>query len=73
MIAIIGVTGKLMEYIVDTYVMGESSNVAASDLAKGAETNYKIGLLKGEEFSSVIGHVNIYKSEHALDDELDNL
>ena len=73
MVAIICVTGKLMEYIVDTYVMGESSNVAASDLAKGAETNYKIGLLKGEEFSTAIGKVNIYKSENSMVNELDNL
>ncbi len=61
-----------MEYIVDKYVMTDSS-VAVADLQKSGDTNYKLALLKGEEFSSAIGSVSIYKSESSLVDELENL
>lgn len=71
-IGIVVVTGKLMEYVVDKYIMGPSTN-SLSDLPKAGEKNYKIALLKGEEFSSAIGHVSIYKSENSLIEELANL
>ena len=69
----IAVTGKLVEYIVDNYVIGSQSKVGLSDLPKGGEQNYKIGLLKGEEFSSAFDKISLYKSENSLADELDNL
>ena len=74
MILILFLSGKLMEYVVDTYVIGENKQVALSDLQKGGDKNYKIALLKGEEISSAFGsNVGIYKSENALIDELENL
>lgn len=72
LIAIVFVSGKCVEYLVDKYVM-DSSSVGVSDLQNGGEKNYKLGLLKGEEFSSAIGSVSIYKSENALVEELENL
>ena len=72
-IGIVVVTGKLMEYVVDKYIMGPSTTNSLSDLPKAGEKNYKIALLKGEEFSSAIGQVNIYKSENSLIEELANL
>ena len=65
-------SGKLVEYLVDQYVMG-NSNVGVADLEKSGEQNYKIGLLKGEEFASTFGNISIYKTENALIDELENL
>ena len=65
-------SGKLVEYLVDNYVMGNSVN-SVTDLPKGGETNYKLALLKGEEFASTIGNMSIYKTESALIDELENL
>lgn len=51
----------------------DKSSVGVSDLQNGGEKNYKLGLLKGEEFSSAVGSVSIYKSENALVEELENL
>lgn len=73
MLAIVVVSGKLMEYFVDQYVMREGS-VTAADLERGGEVNHKIALLKGEEVSSASGgSMSIYKSENALIEELDGL
>ena len=72
LIAIVFVSGKTMEYFVDTYVMGPST-VQLSDLPKGGEKNYKLALLKGEELGSAFGGMSIYKSENSLVEELENL
>ena len=47
--------------------------MSVQELQKGGEQNYKLGLLKGEELSTAIGPMSIYKTENALIDELDNL
>ena len=72
LIAIVFVSGKTMEYVIDNYVMGPST-VQLSDLPKGGEKNFKIALLKGEEIGSAFGGMKIFKSENSLVEELENL
>ena len=68
LIAIVIVSGKMVEYFVDNYVMSDSA-VSLGDLPKGGAQNRKMALLTGEEAETV----SLYKSEHALTSELDNL
>ena len=68
LIAIVAVTGKMVEYLVDNFVMSESS-VGLGDLSKGGAQNRKMALLTGEEAETV----SLYKSEHALTGELESL
>ena len=72
MLAVFFISGKFVQFFVNRYVMSQS-NVSVEDLPKGGDQNYKLAMLKGEEFSKAIGGISIYKTESALTDELENL
>lgn len=71
-VGIILVTGKLMEWVVDKYVIGPSS-VGVADLKNDAEARDRKALFTGEAESLLSGSVSLYKSERSVDEELANL
>ena len=63
-------SGKLVEYLVDTYVMGANT---AKDLTKShKDYENNIALLKGAKFGDVSEKKGLFKTEDQLDEELSN-